>query len=62
MGIYFLGSRRWGDRAIIDGVYQDAYAYFGSIEKKFSDRHSINLLVLVLLLTELPISKYSRSI
>ncbi|MBB4806669.1 hypothetical protein HNP38_001965 [Chryseobacterium defluvii] len=37
------GSRRWGDRAIIDGVYQDSYAYFGSIEKKFSDRHSINL-------------------
>lgn len=38
----FSGSRRWGDRAIIDGVYQDAYAYFGSIEKQFSDRHSIN--------------------
>lgn len=35
-------SRRWGDRAILDGVYQDAYAYFASIEKKFSDRHSIN--------------------
>ncbi|MCA6066878.1 TonB-dependent receptor [Chryseobacterium sp. RG1] len=39
----FSGSRRWGDNAIIDGVYQDAYAYFGSIEKQFSDRHSINL-------------------
>ncbi|MGL6129446.1 carboxypeptidase regulatory-like domain-containing protein [Chryseobacterium artocarpi] len=39
----FSGSRRWGDRAILDGVYQDAYAYFASIEKKFSDRHSINL-------------------
>ncbi|AZA81642.1 hypothetical protein C1637_03455 [Chryseobacterium lactis] len=39
----FSGSRRWGDRAIIDGVYQDAYAYFASIEKKFSDKHSINL-------------------
>ncbi|UOE37960.1 TonB-dependent receptor [Chryseobacterium oryzae] len=36
-------SRRWGDKAIIDGVYQDSYAYFGAIEKKFSDRHSINL-------------------
>ncbi len=36
------GSRRWGDRAIIDGVYQDAYAYFASVEKKFSERHSIN--------------------
>ena len=39
----FSASRRWGDRAILDGVYQDAYAYFASIEKKFSDRHSINL-------------------
>lgn len=39
----FSGSRRWGDKATIDGVYSDAYAYFGSIEKKFSDRFSINL-------------------
>ena len=39
----FSGSRRWGDNNIIDGVYQDSYAYFGSIEKKFSDRHSLNL-------------------
>ncbi|WP_299183526.1 TonB-dependent receptor, partial [uncultured Chryseobacterium sp.] len=39
----FSASRRWGDRAIIDGVYQDSYAYFGSIEKQFSDRHAINL-------------------
>jgi len=38
----FSGSRRWGDNAIIDGVYQDAYAYFASVEKKFSERHSIN--------------------
>ncbi|WP_435523617.1 hypothetical protein [Chryseobacterium indoltheticum] len=36
------GSRRWGDQAILDGVYQDAYAYFASVEKKFSERHSIN--------------------
>ena len=35
-------SRRWGDKAIIDGVYQDAYAYFAAVEKKFSDKHSIN--------------------
>ena len=38
----FSGSRRWGDQAIIDGVYQDSYAYFAAVEKKFSDRHSIN--------------------
>ncbi len=36
-------SRRWADRGIIHGVYQDSYAYFGSIEKKFSDRFSVNL-------------------
>lgn len=39
----FSGSRRWGDRAVIDGVYQDGYAYFGSVEKKFSDNHSVNM-------------------
>ena len=36
-------SRRWADTGIIHGTYQDSYAYFGSIEKKFSDRFSINL-------------------
>lgn len=35
-------SRRWADRGIIDGTYQDSYAYFAAIEKQFSDRHAIN--------------------
>lgn len=39
----FSGSRRWADDGIIDGTYQDSYAYFGAIEKQFSDRHAINL-------------------
>ena len=39
----FSGSRRWADSGVIDGTYQDAYAYFGSIEKRLGDRHSINL-------------------
>ncbi|WP_294251107.1 carboxypeptidase-like regulatory domain-containing protein [uncultured Chryseobacterium sp.] len=39
----FSGSRRWGDHAVIDGVYQDAYAYFGTAEKQFGNRHSMNL-------------------
>ena len=43
MGIFFFGSRRWADSGVIDGTYQDAYAYFGSIEKRLGDRHSINL-------------------
>lgn len=37
------GSRRWAENGVIEGTYQDNYAYFGSIEKKFSDRFSINL-------------------
>lgn len=36
------GSRRWAEGGIIDGMYQDSYAYFGALEKKFSDRFSIN--------------------
>lgn len=39
----FSGSRRWADEGVIDGTYQDSYAYFGAIEKQFSDRHAINL-------------------
>jgi len=39
----FSGSRRWAEEGTIDGTQQDSYAYFGSIEKQFSDRHSINL-------------------
>ena len=32
-GHFISGSRRWADSGVIDGTYQDAYAYFGSIEK-----------------------------
>ncbi len=39
----FSGSRRWADEGVIDGTYQDSYAYFGAIEKQFSSRHAINL-------------------
>lgn len=37
------GSRRWADEGVIEGTYQDAYAYFAAVEKKFSDRFSVNL-------------------
>lgn len=37
------GSRRWADEGVIEGTYQDSYAYFAAIEKKFSDRFSMNL-------------------
>lgn len=38
----FSGSRRWVDEGVIDGTYQDAYAYFFAAEKKLSDKHSLN--------------------
>lgn len=41
----FSASRRWADDGIIDGTYQDSYAYFGAIEKQFSSRHALNLTV-----------------
>ena len=36
-------SRRWAQEGIIDGTYQDSYAYFAAIEKQFSSRHALNL-------------------
>lgn len=39
----FSGSRRWAEEGVIEGTYQDAYAFFGAIEKQFSSRHAINL-------------------
>jgi hypothetical protein len=39
------GSRRWGNESYVDGVFYDAWAYFGSAEKKLNDAHSIALTV-----------------
>jgi hypothetical protein len=38
----FSGSRRWMEEGIIDGTYNDSYAYFTSIEKKINDKHRLN--------------------
>ncbi len=38
-------SRRWGDGGFIEGTYYDAYSYFASVDKKFNDQHSLNLVV-----------------
>lgn len=38
----FSGSRRWADEGAIEGTYQDAYAYFASIEKRLGSKHSLN--------------------
>ncbi|MEC5394143.1 TonB-dependent receptor [Bergeyella sp. RCAD1439] len=37
------GSRRWAEEGIIEGTVQNSYAYFAAVEKKFSERFSINL-------------------
>lgn len=42
----FSASRRWADLGIIDGVYQDSYAYFGSVEKRINSRFSMNFNIL----------------
>jgi len=36
------GSRRWSEEGYVEGTFYDAYSYFISIEKKFSDKHSIS--------------------
>ena len=37
------GSRRWAEEALIEGTFYDAWAYFAAVEKKFNDKHSLNL-------------------
>ena len=39
----FSGSRRWGNEGFIEGTSYDAWAYFASIDKRFNDRHALNL-------------------
>ena len=38
----FLVSRRFGDEGYIDGTLYDANSFFGAVEKKINDKHSIN--------------------
>lgn len=39
------GSHRWAQEAYVDGTFMDAWAYFMSVDKKFNDKHSLNLAV-----------------
>lgn len=41
----FSGSRRWTDEGVLEGTYQDAYAFFTSIEKRLGDKHALNFTV-----------------
>lgn len=44
-GFMLSGSHRWAEEGRIDGTTYDAWAYFLGIEKKFSDKHTLNLTV-----------------
>ncbi|MBR9919298.1 MAG: TonB-dependent receptor [Bacteroidetes bacterium] len=39
----FSGSRRWAQEGYAPGSSYDAWSYFASIDKKFNDKHLINL-------------------
>jgi hypothetical protein len=40
------GSRRWAQEGWHDGTFFDAYSYFLSVDKKFNEKHTLNLTVL----------------
>ncbi len=37
------GSRRWGKEGYFDGTFFDGYSYFLSVDKKFGQKHALNL-------------------
>jgi len=41
----FTVSRRWGNGGYVKGTYYDGYGYYGSVDKRINDKHSLNLLV-----------------
>lgn len=41
----FSGSHRWAQEGYIPGTFMDAYAYFGSVDKKLNKKHLLNLTV-----------------
>ena len=38
-----LASRRYGDEGFVDGTLYDSNSFFGAVEKKINDKHSVNL-------------------
>jgi hypothetical protein len=38
------GSRRWAEEGFVEGTFFDAWSYFAAAEKKFNNRHSLNLI------------------
>lgn len=41
----FSGSHRWALDGYVPGTWYDAYAYFGSVERKINDKHMLGLTV-----------------
>jgi hypothetical protein len=39
------GSHRWAQEGFVEGTFMDAWAYFLSADKKFGQKHSLNLTV-----------------
>ncbi len=37
------GSRRWGQEGYFDGTFFDGYSYFISVDKKFGQKHALNV-------------------
>lgn len=42
-GYSLYGGRTWGRSYVIDGVWNDSWAAFGSVSKRFGDRHRLAL-------------------
>jgi hypothetical protein len=43
LAVAVSGSRRYAQEGYTDGTFYDGYAYFGSIENKISDKHTLGL-------------------
>ncbi len=44
--VSFSASRRWAEEGYVEGTFFEGYSYFLSIDKKFNDKHALNLVVL----------------
>ena len=42
-GYAFSASRRWGDEGYIEGTFYDGFSYFGALERKLNEKHSLTL-------------------
>ncbi len=43
--VSMLVSRRWAQEGYVPGTFYDAYSYFLSVDRKFSDKHLLNFVV-----------------